>query len=172
MTIDIQVPRIRLEETPRETITDYCVSKSGELPISGGWGYTKEDAVVIDKDDPVVLKGIPFDGVGIEYIFVEERIYEELNRYESEDGKYSVVGWNLLEQSLIFDDDRKYDVLSYEVTAIPESDWDSLNTEWECNTGLQTSESEMKAHIEKRNIKTICYSNECWFDITSFYGAD
>ena len=172
MTIDIQVPRIRLEETPREIIVDFFVSKSGELPINGGWGYTKEDAVVIDREDPVVLKGIPFDGVGIEYIFVEERIYEELIGYESEDGKYSVIGWNLLEQRLIFDDERKYDVLSYEVTAIPESDWDSLKTEWECNTELQGSESEMKAHIEKRNIKMICYSTECWFDITSFYGTD
>jgi hypothetical protein len=174
MTTDIQVPRIRSEETPREIIVAFYVSNSGELPINGGWGYTKEDAVVIDKEDPVVLKGILFDGVGIEYIFVEERIDEELIRYESEDGKYSVIRWNLLEQRLIFDDDRKYDVLSYEVTAVLESDWDTLKTEWESNTELQGSESEAEiwAHIEKRNIKMITYSTECWFDITSFYGAD
>ena len=55
MTIAIQVPRNRLEETPSEIIADYCVSNSGELPINGGWGYTKEDAVVIDKEDPVGL---------------------------------------------------------------------------------------------------------------------
>lgn len=172
MTMDIQVPKIRLQETPREIIVDFCVSKSGELPINGGWGYTKDDAVVIDKEDPVVLKGIPFDGVGIEYIFVEERIYEELIRYESEDGKYSVIEWHIIGQSLIFDDERKYDVLSYEVTAIPESDWDTLKTEWESNTELQGSDSEMRAHIKKNNIKKITYSTECWFDITSFYGEE
>lgn len=49
-----------------------------ELPIWGGWGYTREDAVIIDRDDPIVSPDRPFDGVGIEHVFVEKRIYEEL----------------------------------------------------------------------------------------------
>ena len=73
MTIDIQAPEIRSAETPREILAADFKSLGGELPIHGGWGYSREDAVVVDKDDPVVSKGIPFDGVGIEYIFVEKR---------------------------------------------------------------------------------------------------
>jgi hypothetical protein len=49
MTIDIQAPEIRLEETPREIIADYCVSESGELPINGGWGY--QSVSLLDECD-------------------------------------------------------------------------------------------------------------------------
>jgi len=172
MTIDIQALEIRSVETPREILAADFKSLGGELPIRGGWGYSREDAVVIDKDDPVVSKGIPFDGVGIEYIFVEKRIYEELIIFQPKGSGYSGIEWNLLEQRLISYEDRSYDVLSFEVTAIPAADWEALKAEWESNNGFQASESELKAHEEKRSEKTIRYTTEYWFDITSFYGSN
>lgn len=171
MAIDIQAPRIKSAETPREIITADFKSLSGELPINGGWGYDREDAVVIDKDDPVVTKGIAFDGVGIEYIFVEKRIYEELIIFRSEGNQYSGIKWNLLEQRLIIHEESIYDVMLFEVIAIPDSDWEVLKEEWESNHGFQRSESELKAHINKRNKRKIRYTTEYWFDITSFYGT-
>ena len=170
MTTDIQAPEIKSAETPREILAADFKSLGGELPIHGGWGYSREDAVVIDKDDPVVSKGIPFDGVGIEHIFVEKRIYEELIIFRSEDSRYSGIKWNLLEQRLTSYENRTYDVLSFEITAIPDADWEALKSEWESNNGFQASESKLKAHEKKRNEKTICYTTEYWFDITSFYG--
>ena len=151
-------------------MTDYYESEDGELPISGGWGYSKEDAVVIDKEDPVVSKGMPFDGVGIEYIFVENRISEELIILENANSEYYGIEWKIIEQRLIFDDDRKYDILLYEVTAIQESGWDTQKWEWGGNADNQGLE--LMDHIERKNKKKICYSTECWFDITSFYGTD
>ena len=63
------------KESPRQIILeDFKI----DLPISGYWGYNLESACVIDKNDPAVSKGMPFDGIGIEYIFVEKRIYEEM----------------------------------------------------------------------------------------------
>jgi len=171
MTIDIEAPRIRSAETPREIITADFKSLRYEMPITGGWGYTKEDAVVIDKNDPVVPKDIPFHGIGIEYVFVEKRIYEELIIFQSEDNKCSGIEWNLVKQRLEVFEDRKYDVLLFEVTAIPDFDWETLQNEWESNDGFQGSESELKAHNDKRNDKTIRYTTEYWFDITSFFGA-
>ena len=72
MTIKIDKPIIRSQETPRQIIFENYKSLNGELPITGGWGYAKDDAVIIDKNDPVVPEGLPFDGVDIEYIFVEK----------------------------------------------------------------------------------------------------
>ena len=123
MGIEIQAPIIRSAETPREIIAADFKSLREELPISGGWGYTKEDAVVIDRNDPVVSKGMPFDGVEIEYIFVEKRIYEELIIFRPKDDKYSGIEWNLLKQKCTSDNGKKYDVLSFEVKAIPDLDW-------------------------------------------------
>lgn len=170
MYIEMQTPKIRSEETPREIIAADFKSLRDELPISGGWGYSKEDAVVIDKNDPVVPKGLPFDGIGIEYVFVEKRIYEELIIFRPDDSKFAGIEWKLIEQRLVSDDDRKFDVLSFDVTAIPDIDWELLKREWEQNHGFQTSQSALEAHIEKKNSKTVHYTAEYWFDITSFFG--
>ena len=63
--------------SPREVSDKY---PGPDLPIRGGWGYTKEDACIIDKNDPIIDPDspIPFYGVGYEKIFVERRIYLEL----------------------------------------------------------------------------------------------
>ena len=178
MAIEIQAPRIRSEESPREIITADFKSLKGEFPISGGWGYSKEDAVIIDKSDksdPVVPKGMPFDGVGIEgiegieYIFVEKRIYEELIIFRSDNNKFSGIEWNEIKQEFRSDGERKFDVLFFDVTAIPDTDWEQLKSEWESNNGFQGSQSALDVHIEKRNSKVVHYKTEYWFDITSFY---
>jgi hypothetical protein len=95
VSVDIKPPRIKSKESPREILAADFKSL-GEIPIRGGWGYTFDDAVIIDKNDPVVPKGIPFDGVELEYIFVEKRIYEELIIFRPKNEGYSGIGWNLL----------------------------------------------------------------------------
>jgi len=171
MAIEIQAPRIRSAETPREIIAEDFQSLKAELPILGGWGYSKEDAVIIDKNDPVVPKG-PFDGVGIEYVFVEKRIYEELIIFNPDSNKFSGITWDLIKQELKSDAGRKFDVLFFDVTAIPNSDWEQLKSEWENNNGFQESNSALDAHIKKRNSKIVHYQTEYWFDITSFFGSN
>ena len=146
MTIDIQAPKIKTAETLREILAVDFKSLGGELPVHGGWGYSREDAVIIDKDDPVVSKGMPFDGVDIEHVVVEKRIYEELIIFRSVNSRYSGIEWNLLEQRLTSYEDRTYDVLSFEITAIPDADCKALKAEWESNNGFQASETELKIH--------------------------
>jgi hypothetical protein len=73
MPTEINLSKIKSDETPRKILADDFKSLGGELPIHGGWGYTKTDACIIDKNDPSVDPDFPFDGVGLEYIFVEKR---------------------------------------------------------------------------------------------------
>ena len=70
------------EETPRQILVeDFSQDPNnpygGSIPISGGWGYTKDTSVIIDKYDPVVNQAMPFDGVGIDYTFMKNG-FEEL----------------------------------------------------------------------------------------------
>jgi hypothetical protein len=44
MPIEINVSRIKTKVSPREGLG---ISFNKNLPITGGWGYSKEDAVVI-----------------------------------------------------------------------------------------------------------------------------
>jgi len=55
MTTKIQAPRIDSVETPRQIIFEDFKSIKGELPIKGGWGYTQDEAIIIDKNDPIVI---------------------------------------------------------------------------------------------------------------------
>jgi len=171
MTTKIDKPIIRSQEAPRQIIfEDYKLN--GELPITGGWGYTKDDAVIIDKNDPVVPEGLPFDGVGIEYIFVEKRIYDELIIFRVLGEPYAGIDWEQIEQRLESHDGRHYDILSYEVTAFSESNWNELKDEWESNNYFKDSSEGFQAHEEKRESKMISYKTEYWFDITSFFSMN
>jgi len=166
MTTQIEKPIIRSKETPRQIIFEDYKSLNGELPIAGGWGYAKEDAVIIDKNDPTVLQGLPFDGVSIEYIFVEKRIYEELIIFSLLGEAYAGIGWKQLEQSLERHNGKDYDILTYEVTALPKSDRHELKEDLK-NGGP----SGVVAYEEKRRKKMISYTTEYWFDVTSFFST-
>lgn len=170
MPIDIQTPRIRSEESPRDILAADFRSM-GEIPIRGGWGYTIDDPVIIDKNDPIVPKGIPFDGVGLEYVFIEKRIYEELIIFRPEDDRYSGTEWKLLKQELSRHSGRSYDVLTIEVTALPDRVWEELKAEWEGPKGYGSSGFDADEHMKKRDSQTIRYVTEYHFDITSFYDS-
>jgi hypothetical protein len=64
------------KETPREILEHHNPSM-GSIPILGGWGYTQDDCVIINKNDSSVNQSMPFFGVALEYLFVEKRIYED-----------------------------------------------------------------------------------------------
>ena len=169
MSTEIEVRKLRTAETPKKIIEADFPSIQGNLPISGGWGYTKEDAVYIDKNHPDVSKNLPFDGVGVEYVFVGKRIYEELIIFRSGDDGFSGIGWTLINQKLISDGDSKFDVLSYHVTAFPDPDWESLKREWEQNNGFKSSPAALEEHLKKRHKKTVHYTTNYWFNITTFF---
>ena len=154
--------------SPREVLATHFPRDCTALPIKGGWGFTKEDAVVIDKNDPIVNPAIPFNGVGIEYLFVEKRIYEELIIVPPAGEKFSGITWDLIQQSLVSDGDRKFDFLEYDVRAFHDQDWETLKAEWEGITG-PLSYFRRKAHLKKRESLQACLRREYWFDITSFF---
>jgi tetratricopeptide (TPR) repeat protein len=169
MPVTVSAPRIASKELPREILAADFKS-IGELPIHGGWGYSREDAVIIDRNDPVVPRGIPFDGVGLEYVFVEKRIYEELIIFRPENDRYSGIRWNLLRQEMKDLGSRQYDILTFEVTALRDEDWEELKAEWEGPNGYGAPGFDEAAHLQKRDARTVRYVTEYWFDITSFFG--
>lgn len=164
----IFIEPINIKVPLRNLIFDHFKSLSRELPIKGGWGYTKEDAIIIDKNDHTVDSKVPFDGVGLEYIIAEKRIYEELIIQRPEDDRFSGIRWNLLSQDCIHEGDRIYDNLVFKVTAHREKDFEELKNIWESN--LTNPKFETEEHLKKHEELLCHYESEYWFDITSFYG--
>ncbi len=163
---------IRCEESPREVMATHFESLSGGLPIRGGWGYTQADACIIDKNDPLVDPSLPFDGVAVEYVFVEKRIFEEMIIFRPVGEKFSGIRWNLQEQMLVQDAARHFDKLIFEITAFSDSDWEELKSEFEGPQGYGHSDFDGEAHERKRQEKMMRFTREFWFDITSFYGQE
>lgn len=110
------------------------------IPISGGWGYSLEDAIVFDKEFTEPSFNYLGDFVSLEYLIAEKRFYEEL--ILSQSYKNSIIQWRLVTQELIFDRGRNYDCLRIEVN-VYEEDW--------C--------------LEQNKID-FSYTTEVWFDIT------
>lgn len=129
---------LKESETVRSVIRD---DFKIDLPIKGGWGYSLEDSVIIDKNDITVNRNMPFDGVSLEYIFVEKRLYEELIIFREKGCQFADIEWELETQSLRKIDNKSYDVLEFNVSAIQDG---------------------KEKYIKRKRTY--------WFDITSFFG--
>ena len=139
------------------------------MPIKGGWGYGFDSACIIDKNDSTVIKEIPFDGVGVEYVFVEKRIYEEMIIFRESHEKYSGIRWNLDKQELLFNNNKPYDKLVFNIVGFTHDVWNELTSRFSEieKTGKHELMAELDAYRETKALKLI---REFYFDISSFYG--
>jgi len=115
-----------------------------------------ETACIIE---PPADPGTPFDGVEVEYIFAEHRLYEELMFFSPIELGYEDISCRLLLQELISEGDRYYDVLKIEVFARPVERAEMLSSA----RGTARRRRRPPVHTGER---------EFWFDITSFFGSD
>ena len=161
---------IKSKDSPREILAADFKSLRGGLPIRGGWGYSQKDACIIDKNDPLVDPSLPFDGVGVEYVFVEKRIYEEMIIFRPDGEKFSGIKWNLQGQRTFHEGGRAFDRLVFEITAFPDNEWEVLKAEFEGPQGYGHPDFNAEVHERKRQEKMVRFTREFWFDITSFYG--
>ena len=141
------------------------------LPIRGGWGYSEADAVVIDKSHPAAANFRPFNGVEVEHIFARLRMYEELIGCRLEGKQHAGTQIKLKKQSLRGGEDgKKYDVMEFDITALPLEVWEALKAEWEGPNGFRSPDFDQEDHIRRRDAATVHYVGEYWFEISSFFG--
>ena len=176
MTKEIKAPKLPMQwssgsKDDKNSPRLYIQNQVDELvlPISGGWGYSVDDCVVIDKDDASVDTSLPFKGVPIEYQFIEKRIYAELIVFKSEADRSSGIQWELLSQMCEAIDGKTYDILDFKVTAYKDNDWNYLKKDWADNEGFKNNPSGLNNHTEERDKRMYFYNAQFWFDITSFH---
>lgn len=142
------------------------------LPIRGGWGYSMEDAVVIDKSHPAAANFRPFNGVEVEHVFIQLRLWEELIGTRPPGQQHSGCEFKLIRQALVGGEDgKKYDKMLCDVTALPDEIWEELKAEWEGPNGIRSPDFDAEEHMRRREAATVHYVGEYWFEISSFFGA-
>ncbi len=156
--------------SPREIILDLS-DDSYDLPIEGGWGYSKADCVIINKNDASVNQSMPFDGVGIEYKFIGARTEIELVDNQPFNQEFYGIKWDLVSQGLHTFEGRMFDEIIVSVSALHHTDLTTLKENWEKNNNYEGNEDGLLNHLKMKDDLTSTYQTNFWFDITSFYGT-
>jgi hypothetical protein len=159
---------VRTDEPLRRVLTQDFPRDSSNLPISGGWGYTKADAITFVRDH-FRRPDDPVDFVGLEYHIAQKIIYEELIIFRPPDHKFSRIELNLNLQELKEAVDRKYDFLKFNITCWSDWHWDQLKKEWEENDFGMRPGFDCESHAAKRKDSQVIYERGFWFDITDVF---
>ncbi len=105
---------------PREFLRQHFPRTANQCNFSGGWGYTIDGAVEVLEYDPEISDQ-RFDGVSLEYAFVDKRIREELIFAPTASKAFDRLSWQVIEQSLHERGGIHYDRLLVEVTVNDET---------------------------------------------------
>ena len=101
---------------PREVLRQHFPHTANQCLFRGGWGYSIDDAVEVLEFDPEINSDEKFDGVSLEYAFVDKRIREELIFAPTARKAFDRLSWQVIEQSLHERGGINYDRLLVEVT--------------------------------------------------------
>lgn len=145
---------------------DFLPLQSLPLPISGGWGYEKADAIIIDPaiDDPHYNPGDSFDFDGLKNLLITHRIYEEccVRQFEPLEG----LTWEIDEHEEFEENGRHFEHLTFIVSGYPVWVWNALKEDWiSASRHLNNTRAGEHSFIRQWFVKT--YKTEYWFDISS-----
>ena len=128
-----------------------------DLPISGGWGYTQDEATVIHD-----LHNLPL--TQFEHTFASMRAYGEMNMALPEELRYGSINLNETDKEELTLGDRVYEKVTYEISAMKERVYAALIDEYKEGYGKEGFD--MEEHFQKRNKATLKRAVVHWFDIT------
>ena len=165
---DIEFVNLSTRQTPREVLEE-DFPRLAPIFISGGWGYDKPSACVILNPNRGAKSIFGFDFVGIEYMFAEYRLYEELIVFKPEDQRYAGIEFELSSQHSILIDERRYDVLKFKVNAFRDEDFEHLKAAYEGPCGAQSPKFDHEAHSALHNSLLCSAEREYWFDVTDVW---
>ena len=144
-------------------------SNCSNLPIGGGWGYTKDDAIIFIRDQ--FKNPGPPDFVSLEYFLVHKIVYYELINTQDGLNKFSGIDISLSKQGLSSGDDKKYDSLEFNISCYSDLHWALLKYEWETNDNGTRKGFDVDSHFAKKASVQINYQRTFWFDITDVFGS-
>ncbi len=125
-----------------------------ELKVSGGWGYSKSLATIIEQsNDSSVAQ--------IEFTLATMRAYLEMNMTLDEDERYGAIKLNELSRVK----EGEYEKVTYEVSAIRELEYKEFINEYKEN--FKKADFDMSEHFNRRKEATLKREVIYWFKIVT-----
>jgi hypothetical protein len=126
-----------------------------DLSISGGWGYSEEEATVIEA------AAVPLSQ--LEHMLASMRTYIEMNMTLPAEERYGSINLNELQRERINSDDLVYDKVTYEITAMKETRYTAFINEYK--EGLGKEGFDITEHFNQRKQATINRTEALWFEV-------
>ena len=155
--------------SPREILREHFPRTADQCNFSGGWGYDAEHAVIVKEFDPEINPDDKFDGVSLEYAFIDKRIREELIFSRPEGERFEEFDSCTIEQRLMDINGVPHDYILVEVTAYPEKEWNELKADWENHDCYKDDPEGREANLARKEACKITYQAEYYFNISDFF---
>jgi hypothetical protein len=127
-----------------------------ELRVSGGWGYSQEEAMRID-DATMPLPQL-------QHSFALCRAYLEMHMRLSEEERYGSINLNEKEREELEIEGVLYHCVKYEISAMKESLYKGFIEEYKRES--ERADFDMKAHFARRKEATLSRVVEHWFEVS------
>lgn len=134
-----------------------------KLDISGGWGYDYKSPVVVNS------LGTPIDQ--FLNLFASLRANIEMNMTLEEDDRYGGINVHFLDGEQFSIENRTYDHIRFEVTAMKEKEYAKVIQEYKDNY-RKNEDFDMDKHFKKREELTIKLIGDFWFEGLEKYYHD
>lgn len=155
------VPELRTSESPRIVLLKQFPKMP--LNISGGWGYSAKDVVVIE--DKKKIFGYPTEDA-----FIQLRTIKEVINILSDELHLDILGIKRKMQFLLTGEKgQHYDKISFEVSVMVSEKNKALIEKFKSNNEFQSDPKGYEAFKKEFDLNTIKYEKECWFVITNFF---
>ncbi len=164
----INVKQINTKDSFREACSSYTLPKL-EIPIKGGWGFCKEEAIIIDKNNIATTKNSGFDWIELEYAIIDKLIHLEFFHLQNEEDRYRNIQWKIIQQELVKEQGSIFDKFLIRITALPLKAYISRRREWKENGRKPDFDKDW--FLKKSQELTQYCEREYWFEITNSFNT-
>lgn len=126
-----------------------------KIDISGGWGYDYKSPIVVNSLD------MPIDQ--FLNLFAKLRANIEMNLTLEEDERYGGINVHFIDGEQFSIENKTYDHIKFEVTALREKEYAEVIKEYKDNYG-KNEDFDMDKHFKKREELTIKVVSDFWFE--------
>ena len=144
--------QIKSDDDLREVIK---TAFDADLAVSGAWGYSQELSTVIESTEAPLNQ--------LEHMLASMRAYIEMNMTLPSEERYGSINLNEIQREQIKDENKIYDKVTYEITAMKEELYKAFINEYK--EGLGKEDFDITAHFEERKKATITREEVYWFEV-------
>jgi len=152
----MQFKQISADDSPIQDVI--LAAFDTRMDVAGGWGYTQEEATVLTANP----QSLPLEQ--LEHMLVSMRTYLEMNMTLPKEARYGSINVNEKTRELYSEKNKTYHKVTYEITAMKESDYATFIEEYK--EGYGKVSFDVETHFKRRKAATLVRHELYWFDIS------